>query len=219
MSRERKEEEVEKEKKKKKTRHKRSPAKKDDKKKTMSSRSPPRARPLPLRDAAGRVVDSTRAAAALDNFGSESTKGGGGGGRRASSTTSVMASSVGGGGGISFDLRSSPSSSSPSSSSFSALSLLVRRLLSTPLAPCLAYGAISICITLFNKAVFSVYKFQFPAFVTALQVSEEEERGAFFQEAPTARNRGQPSLCRSEGEKASAARESLPKQRAQNLTL
>ena len=89
-----------------------------------------------------------------------------------------MASSVGGGGigRNSFDLRSPPSSSYPSSS---ALSLLVRRLLSTPLAPCLAYGAISICITLFNKAVFSVYKFQFPAFVTALQVRgrREEEKG------------------------------------------
>lgn len=74
-----------------------------------------------------------------------------------------MASSVGGisVGHSSLDLRAS--SSSP-------LSLLVRRMLSTPLAPCLAYGAISICITLFNKAVFSVYRFQFPAFVTALQV-------------------------------------------------
>ena len=138
----------------------------------MSSRSPPRARPLPLRDAAGRVLDSTRAAAAsAANVGSDSTKSGGG--RRASSTsTTVMASS-------SFDLRASSSSSPPSSSS--PLSLLVRRLLSTPLAPCLAYGAISICITLFNKAVFSVYKFQFPAFVTALQVREmEEEREELF---------------------------------------
>lgn len=126
----------------------------------MSSRSPPRARPLPLRDAAGRVVDSTRAAAAAVNVESESTKSGGG--RRGASST-VMASSVGGisVGHSSLDLRAS--SSSP-------LSLLVRRMLSTPLAPCLAYGAISICITLFNKAVFSVYRFQFPAFVTALQV-------------------------------------------------
>jgi hypothetical protein len=48
--------------------------------------------------------------------------------------------------------------------------LLLSFLATLPLAPCLAYGAISICITLFNKAVFSVYKFQFPAFVTALQV-------------------------------------------------
>lgn len=129
----------------------------------MSSRSPPRARPLPLRDAAGRVADSTRAAAALaSSSGNDpaSSKSGGGKPR-----TSVMASS-------SFDLRNAPSSSSPSRSSASSspLSLLLRRLLSTPLAPCLAYGAISICITLFNKAVFSVYRFQFPAFVTALQV-------------------------------------------------
>ncbi len=29
----------------------------------------------------------------------------------------------------------------------------------------------SISITLFNKAVFSVYKFPFPAFVTTLQIS------------------------------------------------
>ena len=130
-----------------------------------SSRSPPRSRPL--RDAAGRVADSTRAAAAGES--EPLLKGGdsggvGKGGRRATST-SVMASSVG-------DLhRPASSSSSPPSSSSSPLSLLARRLLSTPLAPCLAYGAISICITLFNKAVFSVYRFQFPAFVTALQVS------------------------------------------------
>ena len=136
----------------------------------MSSRSPPRARPLPLRDAAGRVADSTRAAAAAAaNAGSDSTKDGG---RRASST-SVNASSVGGGiGRNSFDLRASPSS---------PLSLLARRLLSSPLAPCLAYGAISICITLFNKAVFSVYRFQFPAFVTALQVRKREERDELFR--------------------------------------
>ena len=36
---------------------------------------------------------------------------------------------------------------------------------------CVAYGACSICITLFNKAVFAVYKFQFPNIVTLLQVS------------------------------------------------
>ena len=36
---------------------------------------------------------------------------------------------------------------------------------------CVAYGACSICITLFNKAVFAVYKFQFPNIVTLLQAS------------------------------------------------
>lgn len=38
------------------------------------------------------------------------------------------------------------------------------------LAACLAYGAVSVSITLFNKAVFSVYRFEYPAFVTTLQV-------------------------------------------------
>ena len=38
------------------------------------------------------------------------------------------------------------------------------------LAACLAYGAVSVSITMFNKAVFSVYHFQYPAFVTTLQV-------------------------------------------------
>jgi len=39
------------------------------------------------------------------------------------------------------------------------------------LLACLAYAFMSISITLFNKAVFSVYKFPFPAFVTTLQIS------------------------------------------------
>jgi len=38
------------------------------------------------------------------------------------------------------------------------------------LAACLAYAFMSISITLFNKAVFSIYKFPFPAFVTTLQI-------------------------------------------------
>lgn len=180
----------------------------------MSSRSPPRARPLPLRDAAGRVVDSTRAAAAA-NAGSESTKGGGG--RRGS--TSVMASSVGGAGsGVGAVGRSSldllrASSSSPSS----PLSLLVRRLLSTPLAPCLAYGAISICITLFNKAVFSVYRFQFPAFVTALQVRREGKRPscapsnrALSERGAKKQTRRVPSRCENDHRSSGALDASVP---------
>ena len=35
---------------------------------------------------------------------------------------------------------------------------------------CLAYGLVSVSITLFNKAIFSVYKFQYPTFVTLVQV-------------------------------------------------
>ena len=35
---------------------------------------------------------------------------------------------------------------------------------------CLAYGFLSVSITLFNKAVFSVYKFQYPTFVTLVQI-------------------------------------------------
>ena len=35
---------------------------------------------------------------------------------------------------------------------------------------CLAYGFVSVSITLFNKAIFSVYKFHYPAFVTLMQV-------------------------------------------------
>lgn len=35
---------------------------------------------------------------------------------------------------------------------------------------CLSYGVVSVSITLFNKAIFSVYKFQFPTFITLFQV-------------------------------------------------
>ena len=38
------------------------------------------------------------------------------------------------------------------------------------LAACLAYAFMSISITLFNKAVFSIYNFPFPAVVTTLQI-------------------------------------------------
>ena len=38
------------------------------------------------------------------------------------------------------------------------------------LVACLSYGTISISITLFNKAVFSVYGFRYPNFVTTLQI-------------------------------------------------
>lgn len=39
------------------------------------------------------------------------------------------------------------------------------------LAVCLLYGGTSICITFFNKAIFSVYQFHFPCFVTLLQIT------------------------------------------------
>lgn len=35
---------------------------------------------------------------------------------------------------------------------------------------CLAYGIVSVSITLFNKAIFSVYNFEYPAFVALVQV-------------------------------------------------
>ena len=35
---------------------------------------------------------------------------------------------------------------------------------------CLAYGFVSVSITLFNKTIFSVYGFHYPAFVTLVQV-------------------------------------------------
>ena len=35
---------------------------------------------------------------------------------------------------------------------------------------CLSYGLVSISITLFNKAVFSIYKFNYPNLVTTLQI-------------------------------------------------
>ena len=40
----------------------------------------------------------------------------------------------------------------------------------TRLTACLQYGAVSTSITLFNRAVFSVYSFNFPAFVTLVQI-------------------------------------------------
>lgn len=39
------------------------------------------------------------------------------------------------------------------------------------LAICLLYGSTSVSITFFNKAVFSVYKFSFPCFLTLMQIS------------------------------------------------
>ena len=41
---------------------------------------------------------------------------------------------------------------------------------STKLLACLSYGSVSVSITLFNKAVFSVYGFHYPNFVTTLQI-------------------------------------------------
>lgn len=38
------------------------------------------------------------------------------------------------------------------------------------LTACLSYGTVSVSMTLFNKAVFSVYQFNFPNFVTTLQI-------------------------------------------------
>ena len=60
------------------------------------------------------------------------------------------------------------------------------------LAACLAYGAVSVSITMFNKAVFSVYHFQYPAFVTTLQV-----RGgaANFVSIRRMRGFGSPRAC------------------------
>ncbi|PXF41776.1 putative UDP-sugar transporter [Gracilariopsis chorda] len=39
------------------------------------------------------------------------------------------------------------------------------------LAVCLLYGGTSVCITFFNKAIFSVYEFHFPCFLTLLQIT------------------------------------------------
>ncbi len=41
---------------------------------------------------------------------------------------------------------------------------------SKKLLACLSYGTVSVSITLFNKAVFSVYGFHYPNFVTTLQI-------------------------------------------------
>ena len=38
------------------------------------------------------------------------------------------------------------------------------------LSTCLCYAFISVSITLFNKAVFSIFNFPFPSFVTTLQI-------------------------------------------------
>ena len=51
-----------------------------------------------------------------------------------------------------------------------AMAPLAETSLVSRLFACLSYGTVSVCITLFNKAVFSVYKFQFPSFVTTLQI-------------------------------------------------
>ncbi len=41
---------------------------------------------------------------------------------------------------------------------------------SKKLLACLSYGTVSVSITMFNKAVFSVYGFHYPNFVTTLQI-------------------------------------------------
>lgn len=48
----------------------------------------------------------------------------------------------------------------------------------TKAAACLAYGGVSVCITIFNKAVFSTHGFPYPAFVTLLQVREGRRAGS-----------------------------------------
>ena len=40
----------------------------------------------------------------------------------------------------------------------------------TKMMACLSYGTVSVSITLFNKAVFSLYGFHYPNFVTTLQI-------------------------------------------------
>jgi hypothetical protein len=40
----------------------------------------------------------------------------------------------------------------------------------TKTAACVAYGGVSVCITVLNKAVFATHGFPYPAFVTLLQV-------------------------------------------------
>lgn len=42
--------------------------------------------------------------------------------------------------------------------------------LATQLTACAQYGLVSTSITLFNRAVFSVYEFYFPNFVTLVQI-------------------------------------------------
>lgn len=42
--------------------------------------------------------------------------------------------------------------------------------LRTKLVACLQYGLVSTSITLFNRAVFSVYHFNYPSFVTLVQI-------------------------------------------------
>ena len=42
--------------------------------------------------------------------------------------------------------------------------------LSRKVAACFSYGAVSVSITLFNKAVFTLYHFPYPCTVTALQI-------------------------------------------------
>lgn len=45
-----------------------------------------------------------------------------------------------------------------------------RYTMSTRVFACLSYGLTSVSITLFNKAVFSVYKFHYPQTVSTLQI-------------------------------------------------
>ena len=66
--------------------------------------------------------------------------------------------------------RESSSSSAVAAAGALLLPLAPSTSLATRLTACLQYGLVSICITLFNRAVFSVYQFNFPSTVTLLQV-------------------------------------------------
>jgi hypothetical protein len=61
--------------------------------------------------------------------------------------------------------RASPSKLGPLPAALKPPPSLLTRLLA-----CLQYGFVSIAITLFNRAVFSVYHFNYPSTVTLLQI-------------------------------------------------
>ncbi len=73
---------------------------------------------------------------------------------------------------------------------------------SKKLLACLSYGTVSVSITLFNKAVFSVYGFHYPNFVTTLQIVVSilymnllKGVGLFHFAPLTAKGARQVSLC------------------------
>ena len=86
--------------------------------------------------------------------------------------------------------QSLPTASSSSTCSSNATPAMKSNKKSTAslLGSCIAYGLTSISITLFNKAIFAVFKFEYPVFITAVQVRSWRPRRTPHDFSPAAKS-------------------------------